>query len=270
MGRLADRYGSILFDLDGVLFRGSEPIPHAASTIASLQERGPGLAFVTNNSSRTPAMLAEHLVGVGVRARPDQVETSALTTAEVLASRGVRSVFLIGETGLREAFADVGISAIQHDGTDVDHVVVGFDRSVDYERIRIASVLVQRGVPLMASNADASYPSEDGLNWPGSGAILAAIVATTGADPEVIGKPNPPVFEAALRRAGGGRPLVVGDRLDTDIEGAARLGWDSLLVLTGVSERAELDRSPVIPTFVASDLRFLLAEGDGPGEAPGP
>jgi HAD superfamily hydrolase (TIGR01450 family) len=259
MTKLADRYGSILFDLDGVLFRGAEPVPHAASTIEALRTGGTGMAFMTNNSSRTPEMVAEHLASVGIRALVDQVETSALTTAEVLSRRRLASAFVIGEVGLRRALEEVGIVVADGSRTSADCVVVGFDRSVDYEAIRDASVLLQRGAPLIASNADDSYLSDDGLNWPGAGAILAAIVATTGAVPEVMGKPNAPLFEAALRRAGGGRPLVVGDRLDTDIEGAARLGWDSLLVLSGVTQDAGVAERPV-PTYVAPDIGILLSD----------
>jgi len=112
----------------------------------------------------------------------------------------------------------------------------------------------------VATNADASFPAADGQVWPGAGALLAAIVATTGATPEVVGKPEPPLLEAALRRAGGGVPLLVGDRLDTDIAGAVRLGWDSLLVLTGITDRPTLARSSIRPTYVADDLRGLTED----------
>jgi HAD superfamily hydrolase (TIGR01457 family) len=259
MTKLADRYGSILFDLDGVLFRGAEPVPHAASTIEALRTGGTGMAFMTNNSSRTPEMVAEHLAMVGIRADADEVETSALTTAEVLSRRRIASAFVIGEVGLKRALEEAGIAVARDLESPADCVVVGFDRSVDYEAIRVASVFVQRGAPLIASNVDPSYPSEDGLNWPGAGAILAALVATTGAEPEVMGKPHAPMFESALRRAGGGRPLVVGDRLDTDIEGAVRLGWDSLLVLSGVTQQVDVAQGPV-PTYVAPDIGILLSE----------
>src|SRR5207247_8437981 len=136
---------------------------------------------------------------------------------------------------VRTALAAVGILVVDEPSAGADLVVVGWDRSVDYDKLRNASLLVERGARLVATNADASYPAPDGL-WPGAGAILAAITTTTGATPDaVVGKPNPPLFEAAAARAGGGRSLVVGDRLDTDVAGAAGLGWDSLLVLTGVA-----------------------------------
>ena len=109
-------------------------------------------------------------------------------------------------------------------------MVVGWDRRADYDKLRRAALLVQRGAQLIATNPDASYPAPDGL-WPGAGALLATVTATTGATPEVVGKPNAPLFELARERAGGGRAISIGDRLDTDVAGAARLGWDSLLVL---------------------------------------
>ena len=122
---------------------------------------------------------------------------------------------------------------------------------MDYARLRDAAVAVQRGARLIASNPDTSYPAPDGMRWPGAGAILAAIEATCEVRAEVIGKPHAPIYLAALRRAGGGRPLVVGDRLDTDIAGAEHLGWSSLLVLTGISTRTEAEAGDVHPTYIA-------------------
>ncbi len=138
-------------------------------------------------------------------------------------------------------------------------MVVGWDRDVDYAKLRRASLLVQRGARLIASNADAAYPAPEGL-WPGAGAILAAVVTTTGATPEVVGKPASPMFESARRRLGVDGPLVIGDRLDTDVAGAEAVGWDSLLVLSGVSTRADLLRSPTSPAHVAGDVGGLLED----------
>ena len=121
--------------------------------------------------------------------------------------------------------------------------MVGWDRRVDYEKLCRASLLVQRGAVLFATNADASYPAADG-NWPGAGALLAAVETTTGARAEVFGKPEAPIMLAALERAGGGTPLVIGDRLETDIAGAAGLGWDSLLVLTGITQARATSPGP--------------------------
>ncbi|HEX2089877.1 MAG TPA: GNAT family N-acetyltransferase, partial [Actinomycetota bacterium] len=139
----------------------------------------------------------------------------------------------------------------------VDLVIVGIDRSADYSKLRTASLLVERGARLIATNGDVSYPAPDGL-WPGAGALLAAIVATTGASPVIVGKPSRPLFEAAQRMTGARQPLVVGDRLDTDVAGAAAMRWDSVLVWTGAARTSELVRSSELPIYVGSDVSVLL------------
>ena len=251
-------YDAILLDLDGVLYRWPEPIPGAAEAVGTLRDAGKGLSFVTNNASRTPDEVAERLSSVGVRAEPREVVTSAMAAATAVADRGVRSAFVVGEGGLITALEDEGIRVVDGSAPDVGAVVVGFDRRVTYDKLKDASVLVASGVPLIASNADASFPAPDGEAWPGAGALVAAIETTTGAKAEVIGKPEAPLLELALRVAGGGRPLVVGDRLDTDIAGAARLGWDSALVLTGVARREDVDAAAWRPTFVVERLVDLV------------
>jgi glycerol-1-phosphatase len=251
---LADPYDAILLDLDGVLYRWPEPIPGAAEAVARLRGAGKRLAFVTNNASRTPEQVVERLASVGVEVASTEVVSSALATATLLAARGVRSAFVVGEEGLVEALAAEGIGAADGGAGTPDAVVVGFDRHADYDTLKDASVLVARGVPLIASNADASFPVPGGEAWPGAGALVAAIETTTGRRAEVVGKPEAPLLERALEVAGGGRPLVVGDRLDTDVAGASRLGWDSVLVLTGVATVADLDASSWRPTFVVDDL----------------
>lgn len=254
---LADPYDVILLDLDGVLYRWPEPIPSAARAVAALRTAGKRIVFVTNNSSRTPAQVAERLASVGVDAKPEEVVSSALVTATILAERGTGSAFVIGEEGLLEALTDAGIRVV--DASDeVDVVVVGFDRGADYTKLKDASVLVERGVALVASNADPSFPAPGGESWPGAGALLSAVETTTGTRGEVFGKPEAPLFERALASAGGGRPLVAGDRLDTDIAGASRLGWDSALVLTGDARREDLESSPWKPTFIVDDLSGLV------------
>ena len=255
---LADPYDAILLDLDGVLYRWPEPIDGAADAVRALRVAGKRIAFVTNNSSRTPAQVAERLTSVGVDAKAEEVVTSALATATMLIERGFRSAFVVGEEGLLEALSDVGIASVDPSADEVDVVVVGFDRGADYTKLKDASVLVQRGVSLVASNADASFPAPGGESWPGAGALLAAIETTTGTRGEVVGKPEPPLFERALTSAGGGRPLVVGDRLDTDIAGAERLGWDSALVLTGDARRDDVEASPWRPTFIIDDISGLV------------
>jgi glycerol-1-phosphatase len=237
MSSFLERYDAFLFDLDGVLYRGAQAVPGAPEALASLRAAGRRVAFVTNNSARTPDVVAERLRSVGVEADAGEVVTSAYATAELLAGRGCRSAFVVGENGLTEALAAAGIE------------VLGGEPE---------SVLVERGAAFVGTNADASLPAADGTRWPGAGALLAAISTTTDVHAEIVGKPHPPLYRAALARAGGGVPLVIGDRLDTDIAGAVALGWDSLLVLTGITRRGDLDRSPVRPTHVADDLSVLV------------
>jgi glycerol-1-phosphatase len=256
---LADRYDSFLLDLDGVLYRAERPVEHAAEAVDALRRRGRSIAFMTNNSARTPAQVAARLNSVGVRASADEVVGSAGATADLLRGRGVRKAFVIGEDGVLEALRAAGVRILGTDAREAQAVVVGWDRGITYEKLRTAALLVERGATLVATNADPSYPAPDGL-WPGAGALLAAVVATTGVEPIVVGKPHAPLFEAALRRAGGGRALVVGDRIDTDIAGAASVGLDSLLVLTGVATADEAARSGVRPTYVGRDLRVLFAD----------
>lgn len=255
---LADAYDAFLFDLDGVLYRGPEVVPGAPEGIAGLRAAGKRVVFVTNNSGRTPEAVAAHLTGLGIRAGAEEVVTSALVTAGELAARGVSEAFVVGEEGILRALQDAGISIADADADRTQVVVVGWDRQANYEKLRRASLLVERGAILVATNADASYPAADG-NWPGAGALLAAIETTTGARAEVFGKPEAPIMRAALDRAGGGTPLVIGDRLETDIAAAAALGWDSLLVLTGISTAHDAAASPFAPTFVADDLSVLTA-----------
>ena len=255
---IADAYDAFLLDLDGVLYRGDSPIPRAPETVEALRSFGKRLAFVTNNSSRTPEAVVAHLASVGVDAEPTEVETSSLTTAARLSDRSVRRAAVIGEEGLRTALTAAGIQIVPAD-EEPDAVVLGWDRHVTYDDLRDASLAVQRGAALYASNDDASYPAPDGYTWPGAGSILAALETATGMRAEVFGKPNAPILRAALERAGGGRPLVVGDRLETDIDGAAAAGWDSALVLTGISTRAQAEAAAHAPTYVLDDLSGLLA-----------
>jgi HAD superfamily hydrolase (TIGR01457 family) len=256
---IADRYDAFLFDLDGTLFRGSEPILGADAAVAGLRAVGKRLCFVTNNSSATPEEVVEKLAAVGIVADVGEVETSALVTAAVLADRGVAQVFLVGEEGLRSALFARGIEVLAGPQPErADAVVVGWDRTADWDKLKTASLLLQRGAAFVASNADASFPAPGGERWPGAGALLAALETTTGIAPEVIGKPAAPILDAAIARAGGGTPLVIGDRVETDILGAVRRGWDSMLVLSGVGTREALRDQGIAATYVVDDVTALV------------
>ena len=179
---LTEGYDAVFLDLDGVVYRGDTAIPGAPEVLRSLSAAGVPKAFLTNNASRTPEQVAEALTRMGVDAAADEVLTSAVATAELLAREGYAGsrAYAVGERGVRTALAAVGILVVDEPSAGADLVVVGWDRSVDYDKLRNASLLVERGARLVATNADASYPAPDGL-WPGAGAILAAITTTTGA-----------------------------------------------------------------------------------------
>jgi glycerol-1-phosphatase len=260
-GELAQRYDALFVDLDGVVYRGDHVVPAAPEVLVRVRDLNVKLLFLTNNSARTPQQVAERLRKLGVEAQPTEVLTSALATAALLrreASTG-RKAYVIGERGVREALASEGIAILDGEPDRADLVVVGWDRSVDYAKLKTASLLVERGARLIATNADASYPAADGM-WPGAGALLAAVTTTTGATPTIVGKPAQPMFRAAVERTSARRPLVVGDRLDTDIGGARAMGFDSLLVMTGASNASGLLGTTSLPTYVAPDLSGLLED----------
>jgi 4-nitrophenyl phosphatase len=256
-----DRYDCVLLDLDGVIYRGDELIPEAERTVRELRSMGIRVAFLTNNSSRTPDQIADKLHDLGLDVSAGEIVSSAVSTADLLGRRGGGTAFVIGEEGLTTALGDAGLEILDGDAERADWVVVGLDRSADYQRLTRACLLVERGARLVATNPDASFPVPDGL-WPGAGALLSLVTQTTGADAEIVGKPRAPLFETALDRAGGGRPLVVGDRIDTDIAGAAALRWDSVLVLSGVSSREDAERAEPAPTYVGKDLSILLEDAE--------
>jgi len=256
---LALRYDGLFIDLDGVVYRGDQVIPAAPSVLERLRALNAKLLFLTNNSARTPEQVAERMQKLGVQAEPQEILTSALATAAMLRREGSggRKAYVVGERGIREALERVGIEVLDGEPQAADLVVVGWDRSVDYAKLKTASLLVERGARLIATNPDASYPASDGL-WPGAGAILSAVTTTTGATPTIVGKPGRPLFQAATEITGATRPLVVGDRVDTDIGGADAMEWDSLLVLSGASTPASLLETSHVPTYLARDIAALL------------
>jgi HAD superfamily hydrolase (TIGR01450 family) len=244
----------VLLDIDGVVRRGVDPIPGAGAAVARIADRARGFMFVTNNSSATPAETVEKLAAVGVTITAEQVVTSALVAADMLAP-GTRCL-VIGMTGLRDALAQRGCILVE-DPSEADAVVVGFDRNLVWDDLRRATVALRRGARFLATNDDATFPAPEGL-WPGNGAIVAALERSSGRTAEVAGKPHPPLLLAAARRCGGGRVLFVGDRHDTDILGAATLGWDSALVLTGVTTPDEVAALQPPPTYVLQSVADLL------------
>lgn len=261
--RLTDRYRAVLLDLDGVLFRGGRVVPGAPETVRELRTAGKRIVFLTNNSARTPEQVADTLAGLGIEAAPEEVVTSALPTARLLAESGdgpASTAYVIGREGVRAALARAGVDVLEGSPDRADFVVVGWDREVGYEQLRVASVLVRRGARLVATNDDASYPAPGGELWPGAGALLAAVETASGTRATVVGKPHRHLFDEALDRAGTREALMVGDRVETDVVGAARAGIDALFVLSGATGRADLLDHDELPVAVGDDLRALLED----------
>ena len=270
---LQDEHDALLVDLDGVVQLGREPVPGAAAALDTARERGLRLTFVTNNAARTPAQVASALVSLGVQATDDEVLTSSTATAAVLADRlppGSR-VLVVGGDGLREPLRAVGLTPVESAEDEPVAVVQGWSPDLTWALLAEGAVAVRRGCAWVATNRDATLPSPRGA-LPGNGAMVAAIAMATGVEPEVIGKPGRSLFDAAVRRTGAQRALVIGDRLDTDIAGANAAGLASLLVLTGVSGPDDLvAASPAQrPTYVGRDLSALSGPAvaiDTPGQA---
>jgi HAD superfamily hydrolase (TIGR01457 family) len=242
-----------LMDLDGVVYRGSQPIRGAAEFIRWLIETNQPFLFLTNHSARTPESFAEKLQRMDIPAEPRHVLSSAIVTAEFLKrERNGKTVFLIGEEGLRLALEGAGVESVEH---QPEIVVVGFDRGIHYDLLVRASRFILAGAEFIGTNGDGSYPLEDGPA-PECGALLAAVEAATGQKPLVMGKPERFMYEEALRRLGSKREnsVMVGDRLDTDIEGANRMGIRSVLVLSGSTTRSEAELSSTKPDIILPDL----------------
>ena len=257
----AESYDVALLDLDGVVYVGPSAVPGAVSHLAAARGLGMRLAFVTNNASRPPGAVAEHLRTLGVELADTDVVTSAQAAARLVAQQvpaGAR-VLVVGGAGLVDALAEHGLEAVASLDEAPQAVVQGFDPSVGWTDLAEATYAVTAGLPWVATNRDRTIPTARG-RAPGNGMLVAAVQEATGVEPLVAGKPEPALVEESVLRTGATRPLMVGDRLDTDISGATRAGMPSLALLTGVTTPAQLltARGPDRPDLVAADLGALL------------
>ena len=248
-----------------MLHLGDDPVPHAAASLEQARARGVRLAFVTNNASRAPGLVAQRLTGLGIPAEPADVVTSAQAAARVLAERlpAGAAVLVVGTDALADEVRAVGlrpVRTVEEAGADGPAAVCqGLSQDTGWRDLAEAAVALHRGALWVAGNADSTLPTGRGP-LPGNGAMVAALRLVTGREPVVAGKPEPALHRASVERVGSTSPLVVGDRLDTDVLGAVRGGSDSLLVLTGVVDVQALLAAPggSRPTYVAADLRGLL------------
>jgi glycerol-1-phosphatase len=277
LGRpLVDGYDLLIFDLDGVVVLGAEPVPHAVEAINRLHADGHRVAYATNNASRSPDQVAALLAGLGITVDPSEFMTSPQAAAALLAERvpAGGGVYVVGTEALAEEIRRVGLRTVAGAADSPAAVVQGYGPDVGWAQLAEASVAIRAGALWVATNTDRTLPSPRGP-LPGNGSLVAALATALDRQPDaVVGKPAPGLFAQAAHRVGASTPLVIGDRLDTDIEGAVRAGMASLLVLTGVSTAADLLAAPPHqrPSHVAEDLRGLftpdgvVALADGAGD----
>jgi len=264
---LCERYDVALLDLDGVVYVGPDAVPGVPRALEAARGHGMRLAFVTNNAARPPEVVAAHLRKLGVSTDPAEVITSAQAAAHYLAERlppGSR-VLVVGTSGLFEALRERGLSPVQTADDDPAAVVQGYSPDIDWRMLSEGAVAIRRGVPWVATNLDSTVPSPRGP-LPGNGSLVAALRAATGREPVATGKPDPTMHRESVERSAARRPIVVGDRLDTDIEGARRVGCDSLVVLSGVTDAGQLidARPDRRPTYLAHDAGGLLVRHAAP------
>jgi 4-nitrophenyl phosphatase len=248
---------NLIIDMDGVLYRGDEAISGVQEFFAFLRERPIEFILATNNSTRTAQQHVDKLARIGVEVALSEILTSSQATAmylETLAPPGTK-VYVIGEEGLETAMRQRGY-IISGDGAEF--VVVGMDRRLTYEKLRVATLLIGGGARFIGSNPDKTLPTEEGF-IPGAGAMLAALEASTGVAPTIIGKPERTIFELALAKLGSSKEdtAMVGDRLETDVLGGYNAGLSTILVLSGATHHQDVDSTPVKPDLVFEDIRHL-------------
>jgi glycerol-1-phosphatase len=258
---LLSRFDVLLADLDGTLYRGRSAVPGAVDAVRGAAERGVRTVYVTNNASRHPSAVAEHLAELGFAARTEDVVASSQAAAAMLAEQlpaGAR-VLVVGTEALADEVTGRGLRVVTAAG-EADAVVQGHSPDTGWAQLAEATVAVRAGALWVACNLDATLPTERGP-LPGNGAMVGVVRVSTGREPQVAGKPGPALLQEAARRTGAQRPLMIGDRLDTDIEGGRAADMATLLVLTGVSDAAELLAAPAEqrPDYVAADLDGLTA-----------
>jgi glycerol 3-phosphatase-2 len=258
---LSTTYDLAMLDLDGVVYRGPDAIPGVAEALDLAQRDGLRLAYITNNASRTAEVVAEKLQAMQVPdVTADDVVTSAQAVAHLMADAlpPGSPVLVVGGEGLRIPLEERGLRCVGSLGDSPVAVVQGFHADIGWNDLAEAAYAVQAGLPWYASNTDMTVPTARGVA-PGNGSLVQAVRNATGAEPIVAGKPERALLDETIARVGGRHPLMVGDRLDTDIDGAINAGIDSLVVLTGVSTLAEIAAAAPghRPTYVSADLRGL-------------
>ena len=249
------KYAGYMIDLDGTIYRGKEKIPAAKRFIERLQEHDIPFLFVTNNSTQAPIKVVENLANnFDIHVKEENVYTSALATADYIAdlNKDKRSVYVIGEVGLKQAILDKGF---HFEETNPDYVVVGLDYDVTYHKFELATLAIKRGAKFIGTNADTNLPNERGL-VPGAGSVIALVECSTQQKATYIGKPETIIMEKALERLGlpKNEVVMVGDNYMTDIKAGINFGIDTMLVYTGVSTRELVRKQEIAPTIELGSL----------------
>ena len=256
-----DRYDTVLCDLDGVVYEGSNVIAHAAETINTLAALGVPVGYVTNNSSRRPETISEQLLTFGISTSPENIISSAKTGVEILAKLipAGSKVLVVGGEGLRARVTEAGFEIVPNSDAGPIGVIQGFDPSVAWTDLAEASYAIANGAKWVATNQDWTIPREKGIA-PGNGTLVSAVHTAVGQLPIFAGKPEPAIYNTAVEHFGAKQALFIGDRIDTDIRGANRAGIDSVLVMTGISARKEaLGAKPEDrPGYIIDTLAELL------------
>lgn len=264
---LNELHDAMLLDLDGVVYIGPKAVPAAPEAVGKARAAGARVAFVTNNAGRTPARIAEHLTHLGVPAAPEDVVTSAEAAARLVADRYPEGseVLVVGDTGLRQAVHRMGLRPVTVATDAVVAVLHGYSRTMARDLLDQGTLAVARGAFYVASNTDATAPTEWGVT-PANGSFVRVIAHATGVEPVVAGKPMRPLHEEGMMRTGATDPLIVGDRLDTDIEGATTHGAAGLLVLSGVATPQDLLAAPAHqrPRYLSWDVSGMNETHPGP------
>jgi len=243
--------GTIVIDLDGVLYLGTQGVPGAGEALATLEAAGWHLVFATNNSTKTPRDVRKHIEErTGFRSTDASIVTSALAAA-TWTSREHRSALVVGEPAVSEALSEAGVDIVK--GGPAEAVVVGLDRNITYETITVASSLIRSGATFVATNTDATFPTPEGP-VPGAGSVVAAIATAAGTAPLACGKPEAPMLDLVRNAVRGTQVWVVGDRPETDIAMALEAGWTSVLVHTGVTAPDESIDLQYTPTYSVGSI----------------
>lgn len=253
---------ALILDMDGVLWKGDAPIGDLPRIFGRIADLGLKVAFATNNGTRSPQQYVERMAGYGVKIQPDQVVTSSLCVAHLLAQKYPQGgpLFAIGEQGLMEALREKNFELLTpEDAPRAQAVVMGIDRQISFDKMREATLLVRAGKPFYATNPDKTFPTPRG-EIPGAGAWISVIVTASEIEPTYAGKPYPYIIELALERLGlpKEQALVVGDRLETDIAAGQAVGCPSAFVLSGISTLAQAQAWNPPMDVIATDLETLV------------